>query len=471
MVETTRGNAHVRVRLSTELPGTRAKLWLVMEGSRSGGTELYAQRALVSRDNVRKVPGRGVYTESARLERLDFAREISGAPLAHLQQTTLVAEKLSGNIEHLIGGVEVPVGLAGPLLFSGQRAKGIIYAPFATTEGALVASATRGATAITRSGGVSTRVISQRMMRVPFFIMSDMQGAFLFASWVRDHIHQLREEVRKVSEHANLVSIEPHLIGNMVHVSFVYETGDAAGQNMTTCATWHGCQWLMRQMEHYPDIHFERFFLDGNMSGDKKVTFKSFISGRGTRVTAECFLHEKVCEEVLKTTPLHLVKCNQWSMASAVQTGTVGYNINIANVIAAMFTATGQDIASVHESSVGVLSMETVKNGVHVSLLLPSIIVGTVGGGTHVPRQSELLQVMDCAGPGKASRLAEIIAGYCLALDLSTMSALATGQFASAHERLGRNRPVRWLGPGDLPPQFFEPGLRRALHDDQAYLI
>ena len=62
----------------------------------------------------------------------------------------------------------------------------------------------------------------------------------------------------------------------------------------------------------------------------------------------------------------------------------VGYNINVANIVAAMFTACGQDIACVHESSLAQLHLDKVEGGVYASMLMPSLIVGTVGGGTHV---------------------------------------------------------------------------------------
>ena len=172
-----------------------------------------------------KIPSRGLYTEAARLERLAFVREQSGAGLESLDHFDLQAERLTGNIENLIGSVSVPVGVAGPLLFSGEHVEGPIYAPLATTEGALVASATRGATAITRSGGVTTRVIRQRMMRVPLFILTDMRGASLFCRWVADHQAEIRHQVGKVSRYAKLVSLDTRMLGNMVHVAFVYETG------------------------------------------------------------------------------------------------------------------------------------------------------------------------------------------------------------------------------------------------------
>jgi len=456
------------LRLQTEDEASRASLWLAMERLRTKDATSPHRMHLLAKDEVPSVPGRGVYTEDARLERLGFARELSGTALAHLQGTNLVASKLTGNIENFFGGVEIPVGLAGPLLFHGQKAKGFILAPFATTEGALVASASRGATAMSRSGGVITRVLAQRMMRVPLFVLDNIDGVLLFASWIRDHVDELRREVRAVSQHANLVSVTPHILGNMVHVNFVYETGDAAGQNMVTACTWRACQWLMKQMKHFDQIRFKTFGIDSNMSGDKKVNFHSFIAGRGIRVEAECHLHKQALREVLKVTPEELVRGHHFTMSGGLQIGMIGYNMNIANVLAAMFAATGQDIASVHESAIGHFDIQPADDGLYASMQLPALIVGTMGGGTHLPQQKELLELMGCAGSGKVFRLAEIIAGFCLALDLSTLAAGASGQFATAHERLGRSRPVNWFKREDLTPAFFEPGLRRALGDAEA---
>ena len=93
------------------------------------------------------------------------------------------------------------------------------------------------------------------------------------------------------------------------------------------------------------------------------------------------------------------------------------------------------------------------------SMVLPSLIVGSVGGVPPSP-SAGVPRILGCAGPGKVSRLAEIIAGFCLALDLSTLAAIAGGQFAAAHERAGRNRPVEWFTRKDLVPAFFEAGVR-----------
>ncbi len=444
----------------------RAGLWLAMDWVTFGQFGSAGREAPPVR--IPLVPQRGIYTEGARQERLDYLRQTTGLPLDVLQHTFLRAERLTGNIENLVGSVEVPVGLAGPLLFKGEAAHGLVHLPMATTEGALVASTTRGALAVTRSGGVTTRVVRRQMMRAPLFIFADMHGAYRFANWVRDHFKGIREQTLRVSRHANLLKVEPEVRGNMVTVSFLYETGDAAGQNMSTTCTWHACQWLMQQMTYLDEIRLENFFIESGISGDKKVSFQAFVTGRGTRVTAECLLPRAVVQDVLKVTPEELVRGYHLSSAFGVQAGTVGWNINVANVVAAVFTATGQDIACVHESSVALLFVGLADDGVYASLVLPSLAIGTVGGGTHLPRQSEYLRVLGCAGGGLVPRFAEIIAGFCLSLDLSTLAAIAGGQFAAAHEQLGRNRPVKWFTRKDLIPAFFEPGVRSALNDPSA---
>ena len=453
------------VELTPSNPGARAALWLALDDIDQGEAALLGldEDSLV---DPPKIPARGIYDEEARLVRLKYARQVTGAPLEAAAHTRLSAEKLTGNIENFFASVEIPVGLAGPLYFRGTEARGMLYAPMATTEGALVASAARGARAISISGGVTTRVVQQRMLRVPLFVLTDMRGALLFTNWIRDHVDEIRAQTRKVSRHAKLLEVVPGLMGNMVHVRFLYETGDAAGQNMTTTCTWHACQWVMAEMKSFNGIEFENFVIEANMSGDKKVNFASLIQGRGTRVTAEALLSSQACRQILKVSPEQLLRTNQGFLAGSVGIGMVGYNINIANVIGAIFAATGQDIACVHESSLGQLHLMAADDGVYASMVLPSLIVGTVGGGTGLPNQWEFLEMLGCAGPGRSARFAEIIAGFCLALDLSTLSAIASGQFATAHEKLGRNRPVRFFRKDELNAGFFAKGLREELGDD-----
>ena len=388
-----------------------------------------------------RLPGRGQHTEAARLERLDHLRRLTGAPLLGLEKTALDASRLCCNVEALIGGVEVPVGIAGPLRLDGTAARGTFFLPLATTEGALVSSATRGALALTASGGVQARVLGRQMTRAPLFAFGSFASAGAFCAWVSSRLEELQEHTREVSRHARLVAVQPLMMGVNVIVRFVFETGDAAGQNMTTACAWHLCRHIDRRLRHDPTLAPQAFFVESNASLDKKVGFASWLGGRGHRVLASATLTDAVCRRVLKVSADQLLWSYQRSMEAAVQNGMIGHNMNVANVVAGVFIATGQDVACVHESSLAQLTMQAAPGGLHVGITLPSLVLGTVGGGTHLPRQKELLELMGCAGSGGIDRFAEIIAGFALALDLSTLAAVAGGQFAAAHERMGRNRP------------------------------
>jgi NADP-dependent 3-hydroxy-3-methylglutaryl-CoA reductase len=431
----------------------------------AGGAVL--ERNQVRGSSLEPLPARGQYTEKARLERLEYLRSHTGAPLQPLQHTTLRAENLTSNVESLVGAVEVPVGVAGPLLFRGDKAQGSLFLPVATTEGALVASITRGATALTRSGGVVTRVLQQRMIRAPFFEFAGLEAAWRFCQILADSLAPLREQIRRVSRHATLLELDPLMLGRGVHVRFIYETRDASGQNMTTSCTWAACQWLLERARLL-NLEPLYFSVEGNTSGDKKFSWLSFLSGRGTRVVAEALLPRQVMEQVLKTTPEALLECYNAGLSGAIQSGTVGSSVNASNVVAGVFIATGQDVACVHESGAAYFTLRPDPEGLYASIVLPSLVIGTVGGGTHLPHQRALLEMMGCAQEGGSARLAEIIAGFALALDLSTASALASGQFVAAHERLGRNRPVNFLRREDFTPEFFRPAVRKALGDEQA---
>jgi hydroxymethylglutaryl-CoA reductase (NADPH) len=409
-----------------------------------------------------RVPGRGRYDEAARRDRLDWISARTDTPLDALSEIRLVPERLTGNIENMIGAVEIPVGLAGPLRVHGSEWSDIVYAPFATTEGALVASASRGATAVTRAGGVRAQVLRQRMTRAPAFELASRRDAEHFASWLGDQLETLRQKCHAVSRHASLRDVAIVVDGAVVHALFSYTTGEAAGQNMTTAATWHCCQWIIAQVPAL-GMSLTRFVIDGNMSADKKVTVAADDWARGTAVIAECTLDADSVMQGLKVQPSELLATHEICQSGARHARIVAPNVNVANAVAAIFTATGQDIASIHESAVGVLELFPAGSGVRARLFMPGVVVGTVGGGTHLPAQHALLAMMGCRGDGSSRRLAEIIAGFCLALDLSTLAAIATGEFATAHERLGRNRPVHAFGDADLDAEFFARALRRSL--------
>lgn len=407
-----------------------------------------------------QIPGRGLYSEKARLERIDFLRSKTGAPIQQLSNTNFSAEALKGNVENFIGSLTIPIGVAGPLLIQKENGETEeVFAPIATTEGALVASITRGARAITLSGGVRAKAIRQKMTRVPMFEFESLFQAVEFTKWIEGQFGALKQIVKKYSNYSELTEIEAKHLGRSVHLRFVYTTQDAAGQNMTTICTWNACQWLLAEVQKQNQFDIKNFILDGNLSADKKAAFGSIANGRGTEVIAEAVIKGSVLEETLKISVDQLVHVTNLVKSARIHSGLLGWNINVANVLAGIFAATGQDIACVHESSVGEFHLEPQieKNGeknLYISIHLPCLIVGTIGGGTRLPVQAEMLEMMDCQGEGKAERLAELIASFCLALDVSTLCAMAGGQFADAHSRLGRSSLGQWLKRSELNSKF-----------------
>lgn len=402
------------------------------------------------------VSGPAHYGEEAIHKRIEWVEERMNVRLAHIKDDNLEPTALAGNIERYVGSVQIPIGIAGPVPVRGTYTNADIPVPIATTEGALVSSICRGAVVCQLAGGIQVQVLHKTMLRAPVFFCEDALGAINLKFWIDQQLPRIIEKAQSVSSVARVKKIDSHVIGTSLHVRFYYDTGDAAGQNMATICTYMACEWISEQIEGDRSIGLVDYVIEGNFSGDKKVNIQNFIEGRGTAVTASCHIKESVLRRVLRVDKHKFVSSWQAAEMAASHIGMVGSNTNFANVIAGIFTATGQDIGSVHESAIGQLKLQRTDEGVLVTAFLPSIVIGTVGGGTGLPTQKESLQIMGCYGTGKVLRFAEIIAATCLCLDLSTMAAVQTNEFVKAHESLGRNRPQSYLSRGDLSAAFFQ---------------
>ncbi|MCO4793675.1 MAG: hypothetical protein KC493_08190 [Bacteriovoracaceae bacterium] len=402
-----------------------------------------------SNQRLVKQPHVGINNEEARKDRVEFLKSL-GHEFESYNETQLTAHQVKSNVESFIGTMSIPVGLVGPLLYKNAEGKQEqVFTAAATTEGALIASMNRGVSVMNQAGGFSAHVNQQRMLRAPMFCFDSMADAAEFSEWLLNQIETIKSYIKQYSKRAELVEVKTELMGRNLMCQFYYETGDASGQNMTTICTWQTCLLIEREYNKlYPGKILD-YVLDCNGSSDKKVTHDSMLNGRGVNVVAECVIDEEILKKKLKVSSEHLLDWFNKSTYAAQVGGMIGYNVNIANPIAAIFAATGQDLACIHESSVGHLFFEKHPRGIYACLKLPRLVVATVGGGTSLPSQNENLKLMGCQGSGTVNRFAELIAGYCLGLELSTFSAMANGQFAIAHERLGRNKPVNFITEKD----------------------
>lgn len=347
------------------------------------------------------------------------------------------SKSLKGNIENFIGFAQVPIGLAGPLLMHGTAGKSEHWIPMATTEGALVASYNRGIKAGSASGGFISRTISNRVQRSPYFEFSKLTNALAFGEWIQSMQPMISAGVSQASRFAKLCDIQCMYEGNGVHVTFSFETGAAAGQNMVTLVTAQILNQLIEQAPYKPTI----FYIEGNMSGDKKANLRSLSKVRGRKVISEVVVTKEVIEGVLKSSAENITKFWQTGTLAAVQAGAVGNHGHITNALTSIFIACGQDVACIAEAAVGTERMEARPNGdLYASLTLPGLIVGTVGGGTSLPTQKECLELMDCGTADDIGKFAEICCAVALAGELSIGAAIAEGHFAAAHQEYGRKR-------------------------------
>lgn len=404
-----------------------------------------------------QAPGRGLMSETAVELRKEYLDSMVNNITKDLNSENIELSQIQNNIESYIGTIEIPLGLIGPLLFheKDQEAEWILGA-LATTEGALTASLNRGAKAISQSNGFRAHIVHQKMLRTPMFTFTSMADAIVFIQWVKRRYQEIKSVTKDYSNYAELLEISSILVGKIVHLKFIYSTSDASGQNMTTACTWNACLWIQSEFPQDFDIKILNFVIDGNGASDKKVSFYSILNGRGTHVISECFLTNEVVEKTLRTTADDMFQLYIHSMAISRMDGMIGYNANVANAIAGIFASTGQDLACIHESSTGILQMEKTDTGLYLSLTLPNLVVGTVGGGTHLPVATKILELMKCKGSGKAGRFAKMIAGFALSLEVSTIAAIVSGQFARAHQKHGRNKPIKYLLRSEITQKFVE---------------
>jgi hydroxymethylglutaryl-CoA reductase (NADPH) len=374
-------------------------------------------------------------------ESIDFRRkwwgEQTGGVFPHVGGFTIPAEGMRGNIENAIGAAQIPIGLAGPLLIHGEHAQGIFYVPFATTEGALVRSYERGMVALTRGGGVTARVFRDRNVVSPIFVFDDVASACEFARSLPEDLPAICAEAESTTRHGRLLAVECMPVGREVIVHFSYHTADAQGMNMIVKATERACEWVARAR---PGV--KRYYVFSGHSSEKRASGALFRGEKGKTVVAGGLLPAGVVRAYLHTTPARV--CDVWhrTVLGHVMAHAAGYNAHLANGLAAVFIACGQDAANVANAAVGVTNFDLTESGdLYVSVTLPSLTIGTVGGGTGLGTGRECLQALGCAGSGKATRFAEVVGAALLAGEVSMAAAIASGEFVAAHEQYGRNRP------------------------------
>jgi hydroxymethylglutaryl-CoA reductase (NADPH) len=390
---------------------------------------------------VPRMRGQGYGDEQIR-QRREWVEQRTGADLRYTGSFTLPGEGLRGNVENPVGAAQVPLGVAGPLLVNGQHARGTFYVPLATTEGALVRSYERGMVTLSRAGGATTRVYLDENRVSPVFSFRDVAAAYDFARQLADDFPALRAAAEATTRHGKLLRVECCPVGRDVIVHFCYFTADAHGMNMIVKATDAACRWAAGR------YGVRGFALFSGLSSEKRASGALFAGGKGKKVVAGALIPAAVARSYLHVEPAALGALWRRTVLGHVAAHAVGYNGHLANGLTALFIACGQDVANVVNAATGITNFEPTDEGdLYASVTLPSLTVGTVGGGTGLGTGREGLAMIGCAGAGKALKFAEVVAATLLAGELSMGAAIASGEFVAAHEAYGRNRPERRTQP------------------------
>jgi hydroxymethylglutaryl-CoA reductase (NADPH) len=290
-----------------------------------------------------------------------------------------------------------------------------------------------------RSGGVKCTVIGDNMQRAPVFVFDDAASARRFADWIAANTEDIRAVADATDPFTRLDYIDRYLASKFAYLRFNFKTGDAAGMNMVGKAAFAACNWILQSCDV---VEIQRFFLESNFATDKKASMINMLKTRGKRVVAEALVKRDALLEIMdadtETIYYHAKVANLGTMLS----GANNNGCHAANAITAMFLATGQDVANVSESSMGLLYSElTPESDLYLSVTLPSLIVATCGGGTGLPTQKEALEALGCYGAGKVYKFAEIVAGTVLAGEISLAAAISSLDWVSSHDQYGRNDP------------------------------
>jgi hydroxymethylglutaryl-CoA reductase (NADPH) len=279
-------------------------------------------------------------------------------------------------------------------------------------------------------GGANVQVLNDRLDITPAFVLEDQSEAVRFSGWLRDNFDRIKAAAEQTTRHGRLLELKSQVLGRRVLATFVFSTGDAMGMNIINIATQRACNFIVEQ------VPVERWFLRCNASADKKPASLGLHRCYGKEVIADATIPRRILSRYYGVTPQDVAEFYYTGTLGSVQAGMLGMNAHFANGLAAVYLACGQDMAQVVNSAIGISAAEVTSEGdLYINVELPSLTVATVGGGTQLATQSECLRMMECHGPGRVKKFAEIVAATILAGELSIFCALASGRFAEAHLR------------------------------------
>ncbi len=337
------------------------------------------------------------------------------------------------NCEQMFGHVPIPIGYAGPLkIFFSSEEETLVHLPLATTEGALVASVNRGCKALSLSTVRTSSTYHGISRSLAWKPRGDTRS---FTEELRTRKAEWTKVAEETSDHLKLLGFDIDESEGHVFLTINANTDEAMGMNMITIAAQAIADWVNKEL-NTPCIT-----IAANVDSDKKPSLRTSEKGRGYEVIAEARLSERTICDVLKSDPQAMLAVAKAKLELGSDlAATMGHNLHAANMIAALYLATGQDAAHVVEGSLSDTYVEATDDGLKIVVRCPAILVGVRGGGTSLPAQSTCLQMLlkQKTQLHPCAQLAETIGAAVLAGEVSLLAAQASGQLAIAHKTMAR---------------------------------
>ncbi|MFJ9366230.1 hydroxymethylglutaryl-CoA reductase [Nocardia sp. NPDC101769] len=319
----------------------------------------------------------------------------------------------------------VPLRWVGPAKITGNVMDELVEIPLATYESPLWPSVARGAKVTRRcERGIVATLVDERMTRSVLLEADDAGTALATVRRLGDSLADMRRIVSESSRYAELLEVHHQIAGNLLFLRFEFATGDASGHNMATLAADALLAYIVRV---FPGVRYES--VSGNLCTDKKASAVNGILGRGKNVVTELLIPRAVVENDLRTTARRVAALNVHknligtSLAGGIRTANAHY----ANMLLAVYLATGQDAANIVEGSQGITHAEDRDGDLYFSCTLPNVIVGTVGNGRGLDFAAANLARLGCRAERPAGenarRLAVVTAASVLCGELSLMAA------------------------------------------------
>lgn len=331
----------------------------------------------------------------------------------------------------------IPTMLVDPITIVYDGRVENVKVPLATFEKPLWRSVRRGAIISNICKGIKTYVTQDKMTRSVVFKCDSLNASIELKKWIESNVSIVKDIVGSSSNYALFEGIFCKIVGNLLYVNLSINPGEASGHNMVTKVAQDFINWVLQNND------CRSISVSGNFCVDKKVSAVNPILGRGKNVCADIVVPKNICHKILKTFPEAIYELNTIkNLTGSTLAGSIcSANAHYANMLLAVYLATGQDAANIVEGSQGITQVDVTDAGdLYFSVNLPNIIVGSVGNGKNSGVANDNLKMMGCLGKDGAKRLGAIIGATVLCGELSLMAALTNnGELINSHLSIERN--------------------------------